>query len=126
MAWNQTVKGQLGASKHGPRRGTGLLPAVLALEQTPGEAAVPGRTELGALEAMRPAGLADGLDALVLATVAGHELTQGRALLELDAVSRHRDPPPKHRSRGATFPVHLHPSACRSRSCQIMGSRSLG
>jgi hypothetical protein len=29
---------------------------------------------------------------LVLATVAGHELTQGKALLELDAVSRHGDP----------------------------------
>ena len=48
-----------------------------------------GGPALGALEAVGPAGLADGLDALLLGAVAGHELPEGKALLELDVVSRH-------------------------------------
>ena len=44
---------------------------------------------LRALEAVGPAGLADGLYALFLGAVAGHELPDGEALLKLDVVPRH-------------------------------------
>jgi len=67
----------------------GLFPAVLALEQATGQAAVPRGPALRALEAMWPTSVADGLDALVLSAIPGHELPEGKALLELDVVSRH-------------------------------------
>ena len=44
---------------------------------------------LRALEAVGPAGLADGLYALFLGAVTGHELAQREALLKLDVVPRH-------------------------------------
>ena len=67
----------------------GLFPAVLALEQATGQAAVPGGPALGALEALGPTSVADGLDALVLSAIPGHELPEGEPLLKLDVIPRH-------------------------------------
>ena len=82
-------EGELRALEDGPGGRAGLLPAVLALEQATGQAAVAGGPALGAHEAMRPAGLADGLDAQFLGAVASHELPEREALLKLDVVPRH-------------------------------------
>ena len=80
---------QLGVLEDGPRRGAGLVTAVLALEQAPGEAAVPAGPALGAKEALAPAGLADGLTALLLGGVGRVELPQREALLKLDILAGH-------------------------------------
>ena len=60
--------------------------AVLALEQAPGEAAVPGGPRaIGADKTIAPASLADGLTALLLGGVGRVELPQREALLKLDS-----------------------------------------
>jgi len=82
-------EGELRALKDGSGGRTGLLPAVLALEQATGQAAMASGPALGALEPIGPAGLADGLDALLLGAIACHELPEGEALLKLDVVPRH-------------------------------------
>ena len=50
---------------------------------------MPGGPALGALEAVGPTSVADGLDALDLGAIQGHELPEGEALLELDVIPRH-------------------------------------
>lgn len=82
-------EGELRALEDDPGGRAGLLPAVLALEKTTGQAAVPRGPALGALEAVGPTGLADGLDALLFGAVAGHELPEGETLLKLDVVPGH-------------------------------------
>ena len=71
---------ELRALEDGSSGRAGLLPAVLALEQATGQAAVVSGPALGALEPMGPTSLADRLDALLLGAVAGHELPEGEAL----------------------------------------------
>lgn len=81
---NLDCERELRALEDGPGCWACLFPADLALEQATRQGTVPRGPALGALETVGPAGVTDGLDALLLGAIPGHELPEGEALLKLD------------------------------------------